>query len=144
MDRARGEVDRPLGEQLGRARLLSDEDLGLVGQERTDLRDWVLLDLRNGPLGDDVPTVRARPRPQLDEPVRLPQYLCVMVDEHDGVAVGDKVACDAVESLDVGGVQSDGGLVEHVEDAGRAIPHRTRQLHSLTLAGRERRGGAVE
>ena len=39
----------------------------------------------------------------------------------------------APQALDVGGVQADGGLVQHIEHAGGAVAHRAGQLHPLAL-----------
>ena len=48
------------------------------------------------------------------------------------------------EAHDVGRVQTDARLIEHIEHTGRAVAHGAGQLHPLSLAGRERRRGAVE
>ncbi len=56
-----------------------------------------------------------------------------MIHQHDGVAVRDQIVHHAPQALDVGGVQADGGLVQHVEHAGGAVAHRAGQLHPLPL-----------
>ena len=67
-----------------------------------------------------------------------------MVDEQDGIPVGDEVVHDRVQAVDVRRVQPDRGLVQHVEHAGRPVAHRAGKLHPLALAGGERGSGAVE
>ena len=67
-----------------------------------------------------------------------------MVDQNDGVAVIHQIVHHAGEADDVGRVQTDGRLIQHVEDARRAVAHGTGQLHPLALAGGERGSRAVE
>ena len=50
----------------------------------------------------------------------------------------------AAQAVDVGRVQPDGRLVQHVQHAGGAVAHGAGQLHALPLAGGERRARAVE
>ena len=67
-----------------------------------------------------------------------------MIDENDGIAVRHEVVHHSGEAHDVGRVQTDARLIEHIEHAGRAVAHGAGQLHPLPLASRERRRGAVE
>ena len=67
-----------------------------------------------------------------------------MVDQDDGVAVGDEIVHHAGKPHDVRRMQTDRRLVEHIEDAGRAVAHCAGQLHPLALAGGERGRGAVK
>ena len=67
-----------------------------------------------------------------------------MIDKDHRIAVGQQVAHDAAQPLKVRRVQSDRGLVEHIEHAGRPVAHGAGQLHPLPLAGGERRGSAVQ
>ena len=67
-----------------------------------------------------------------------------MVDEDHRVAVGEQVIHHAEQAVDVGGMQADGGLVEHVEHAGGAVADGARELCALTLAGGEGGRRAVE
>ena len=68
----------------------------------------------------------------------------VVIDHDDGVAVGHEVAHDAQKAIDVGRVQADGGLVEHIEHTGGLVAHGARELDALALAGRERGARAVK
>ena len=114
------------------------------GQEGPDPACRVMLDVVHGSLGDDVPALGTGDRAHLHEPVGLGEDARVVVDHHHGVAVGDEVAHDAHEAVDVGGVQADAGLVEHVEHARRAVADASGQPHALALAGRERGARPVE
>ena len=67
-----------------------------------------------------------------------------MVDQNDGVAVGDQIVHHTGQAHDIRRVQADGRLVKHIEDAGRAVAHCAGQLHPLALTGRERRSRAVQ
>ena len=68
----------------------------------------------------------------------------VVVDHDDGVPILDELADDVQDPVDVGGVQADGGFVQDVEDAGRAVADSAGQLHALALAVGQCGGGAVE
>ena len=96
------------------------------------------------PLRQNVSAVRAGPGAHLHDPVGLREHLCVVVYEQDGIAVRHKIVHDGGQPHDVGRVQADRRLVEHIQHAGRAVAHRPRQLHALALTGRERGGGAVQ
>ena len=72
------------------------------------------------------------------------QNLHIVIDEDDGVPVGHKLPHDVQQSVNVRGMESDGRLVKNVEHARRPIAHSTRELHTLPLPRRERRGRAVE
>ena len=67
-----------------------------------------------------------------------------MIHEKDGIAVGDQVVHDAVQTHDVGRVQPDGRLIQHVEYAGRAVAHGSRELHPLPFPGGERGSRSVQ
>ena len=97
-----------------------------AGQKRPDAAGRVRLHLGHRPLGDDTAAVGARAGADLDEVVRVAQHGHVVVHHHDGVAVGQKVVHDAQQPLDVRRMQPDGGLVQHVEDAGGAAAHGAR------------------
>ena len=67
-----------------------------------------------------------------------------MIDQNDGVAVGHQIVHHAGKPNNVGGMQPDGGLIEHIENTRCAVADGAGQLHSLPLAGGERRGRAVQ
>ena len=72
------------------------------------------------------------------------EHLGIVVHEDHGIAVRHEVVHHAGQSLEIGRVQADGRLVQHIEYARGAVAHRAGQLHALALAGREGRGGTVE
>ena len=104
------------------------------GEEWPDAGRTVADDVLNSALGDDFSAFRAGIGTEFDEPVGLLQDLRVVIDEQHGVAVGHEVVHHAVESHDVGGVQSDGGLVEDVEHAGGSVADGAGELHTLSFA----------
>ena len=67
-----------------------------------------------------------------------------MIDENDGIAVRHEVVHHSGEAHDVGRVQTDARLIEHIEHAGRAVAHGAGQLHPLALTGGKGRGRAVK
>ena len=67
-----------------------------------------------------------------------------MVHHDHRVAIAHEVVDDAEQPLDVGRMQADGGLVEHVEHAGSTRAHGAGQLDALQLAVGKRRAGTVQ
>ena len=66
-------------------------------------------------LEDDPAAVRARARAELDEPVAGGEEGRIVLDDEHGVAGGnERVEC-ADEHRDVGGLEADGGFVQHVQ-----------------------------
>ena len=96
------------------------------------------------PLEDDATAVRACTRPDFDEVVGGPQDARVVVDDDNGIPIGEELTDDRQDAVNVGGVQADGRLVENVEDPSRLVAHGTGELHALALAVGQRRGCAVE
>ena len=137
MDGVRRKMDAPLGKQL-RRRAVPGRSTPLPTQKRADLGRRVPGQVGHRALGNDVPAARTGLGAHLDEPVRLRQHLCVVINEHHRVAVGDQVVHDAVQADDVGGVQPDGRLVQHVQNARGAVAHGASQLHPLALTGGKR------
>ena len=115
-----------------------------TGQEGADLRMCVPDERGHVSLRDDATAVRTRARAHFDDPIGGGEDLRVVVDQHDGIAVGNEVAHHAGQTDDIGGVKADGGFVQHIEDAGGAVAHGARKLHALAFPGGERGGGAVE
>ena len=97
-----------------------------------------------GPWKMTQPPSAPAPGPISMEVVGGPQNARVVVDDDNRVPVGDELTDDRQDTVNVGGVQADGRLVEDVEDAGRLVAHGAGKLHALTLAVGQRRGGAVE
>ena len=93
------------------------------------------------PLGDDAPPARSTLGPEVHDPVGLGHHVEIVLDDDDGVARIHQSVQHPHELLDVGHVQPDGRLVEHVE---RALPGpQSRELRdeldALRLAARQRR-----
>ena len=139
-----GQMNGSLRKHVGLFSARAQHRLRPAGQERSDLRGGIRRDRGHRPLRDDAAALRACLRPHLDDPVGLLQDLRIMIDQNDGIAVRHKVVHHPGEAHDVGRVQADARFIEHIEYAGRAVAHGAGQLHSLPLAGGERRRGAVK
>lgn len=104
----------------------------------------IALDLLRVALGDDASAEAAGTRAHLDEVVGGPQHHDVMVDDDHGVASLHEVAHDVDQACDIGGVQTDGGLIEDEEHSGGALQDGACQLDALALAGGQCVPGALE
>ena len=143
MEPVRGQADGAQGKDFAFRRPRAGGGR-LPGKERPDHGSGVPGDLPDGAFRDHPAARGPRPRPHFDQPVRFPEDLRVVVHQEDGVAVRFQVPHDPCQAFDVGRVQADGRLVQHVEDAGGPVPYRSGQLHPLALAGRQGGGSAVQ
>ena len=76
-------------------------------------------------------------RPHFNDPVGFLQNLCIMIDQNDGVPIGNQIVHHTGKPHNIGGMQTDGGLVQHIENTGGAVAHRAGKLHPLALSGGE-------
>ena len=67
-----------------------------------------------------------------------------MIHQQHGVPVRHQIMHHAGEPHDVGRMQTDGGLVQHIQHARGPVAHRAGQLHPLPLARGERGGRPVK
>ena len=144
VDLRSGQMNRAVCEQFVLFGALAQLCFSLAGEERPNLRIWVFFDHWDVPLGDDMAAFGARLGAHFDDPVGLLQDLCIVIDENHGVAVSHQIVHHAGQAHDIRRVQTDRRLVEHIEDASRAVAHGAGELHALPLAGGEGRGRAVE
>ena len=86
----------------------------------------------------------ARPRPQLEDPVRGPHDLGVVLDHHQRVAGVTQAPQDADDPPHVPRVQPDAGLVQDEERVDEGGAERGRQVDPLHLATRERARLAIQ
>ena len=63
---------------------------------------------------------------------------------NDGVPVADEIFHDAAKPLDIRRMKSYRRFIQDIKDAGRPVPDRSCQLHSLPFAGRERASCPVQ
>ena len=139
-----GKAQPPEVKQRLFARQLPRSGGSRLAEEGADPGIGVGGQLRHRSLRDDMPAGRARARAHFHQMVGFGEYLRVVIDQQHGIAVGHQIAHHAREADDVGGMQADGRLVQHVEHAGCAVAHSAGKLHPLPLAGGERGGGAVK
>jgi hypothetical protein len=104
---------------------------------RQRLRDG--LDVARRALGDDMPTVLARARPDVDQVVGGAHRALVVLDHEHGVAEVAQPHERRDQALVVALVQADRWLVEDVEHADQRRPDLGREPDPLRLAARQRR-----
>ena len=144
MDSACFERDRAEIEEMLFAARRADKRMCAVVEERADEGCFALDDVGDGSFCQQRAALCSRAGAELDEVIRAAQHLRVMVDEHDGVAVRDEIVHDADEPFDVGRMEADGWLVEHVEDARCVVAHGARELRALAFTCRKRCSRAIE
>ena len=75
---------------------------------------FIFDDLLYRSLRHHLPARLAGARAHFDDVVGGGEDVRVVVDEEDGVAVGDEVVHDTRKALDVVGVQADGGFIQYI------------------------------
>ena len=95
-------------------------------------------------LVDHFPAVLAGARADVDEPVRLPDGVLVVLHHDQGVAQVAQFLQSGDQALVVALMQADGRLVQHVEHAGQAGADLGGQADALRLAAGQGAGGAGE
>ena len=123
---------------------LRPQALGLRAQKRGDAAVLRLLDLIHRTGGDHITAARSGNGAHLDQIIGFRQYARVVVDNDHGVAVIHQIAHYAYQAVNIGRMQADRGLVEHIQHARRAVAHHAGKLHALALTRGERSTGAVE
>ena len=97
-----------------------------------------------GPWAITVPPLRAGPGPDLDDPVRGADDLPLVLHHDHGIAVPGQRRERLAQPGDVAWVQPDRRLVQHVQHARGAGPHRRGELDPLPFPGRQRGTGPVQ
>ena len=120
------------------------QTIGLGAQKRSDAAALRLLDLVYPTSGDHIAAARSGNGAHLDQIVGFRQHARVVVDNNHGVAVAYQVAHNANQAIDIGRMQADRRLVQHIKHTCRSITHHAGKLHALALTRGERGTGAVE
>ncbi len=123
---------------------LRTQALGLGAQKRRDATALRLLDLVYRTSGDHIAAARSGNGAHLDKIVGFRQYARIVVDNNHGVAVIHQIAHHAHQAVDIGRMQANRGLVQHIEHARRSVAHHAGELHTLALTRGERGTGAIE
>ena len=131
LDLAQG--DGPLGGAPGGGRLDEQVPAQILAGQGIRLEEFVHRALVN-----DLAAEPARGRADLDDVVRLADGGLIVLDHKHGVAARLERAQGVQEALVVPGVQTDGGLVQHVGHAHQAGPELGGEPDALGLAARER------
>ena len=114
MDGSGGKPQPPEAEQFLPARPRPQSIRSRLAQKRPDAGGGVRSQLRHRSLRDDAPAVRARAGAHLHQMVGFGEYLRIVIHQQHGIAVRHQIAHHPREAGDVGGMQPDGGLVQHV------------------------------
>ena len=104
------------------------------GRRRGDLCDLV-----RTPFGYDPAAVRTRPRPHVDEPVRRPDDVDVVLDDDDRVPPAGHVLEHGDEARRVPRVKADRRLVQDIGDPGKAGPELGGQPQASGFSSRQGR-----
>ena len=80
----------------------------------------------------------------LNQIVGFRQHACIVVNDNHGVAVIHQIAHHAYQAVDIGRMQANRGLVQHIEHTRRSVAHHAGELHALTLTRGERGTCAIE
>ena len=123
---------------------LRTQALGLGAQKRRDATALRLLDLVYRTSGDHIAAACSGNGAHLDQIVGFRQHTCIVVDNNHGVAVIHQIAHHAHQAVDIGGMQADRRLVQHIKHARRSVAHHASKLYALALTRGERGTGAVE
>ena len=137
-------MDFPAGKYFGEICLLSYRLLGFPSEERSDHGSGISGKFRYGSLCDHFAAVDAGSGTHLDDPVCFGEYLGVVVNQQDGIAVRDQVVHHAGQPDNIRRMQPDGRLVQHIEDACSPVAHCPCKLHPLPFSGGQRGGGPVQ
>ena len=114
VDGSGGKPQPPEAEQFLPARPRPQSIRSRLAQKRPDAGGGVRSQLRHRSLRDDAPAVRARAGAHLHQMVGFGEYLRIVIHQQHGIAVRHQIAHHPREAGDVGGMQPDGGLVQHV------------------------------
>ena len=99
-------------------------------------------ELLGAPCEDELSPTPSSIGANLDDVVRTPQHVEVVLDDDDRISSIHQAAQDAEQDADVLEVQACGGLIEYVDRAPRiALGELRGELDALALPTREGRGG---
>ena len=127
---------------VARAALRRDRHRPLAREIMAGQRIRIGGDLGRRSLGDDLAAMHARAGADVDDIVRRPDRVLVVLDDDHRVAEVAQAPQRVEEPRVVALVQADRRLVEHVEDAGEARADLRGEPDALALAARERAGRA--
>ena len=137
------DLDRDLPVRTGLGRAVPGHGRG-PGEERADDRVRVLFQPGGRALGDDRAALGTGRGAELDDPVGAADDLPLVFHHDHGVAVSGQGPDRREQPGDVARMQPDGRLVQHVQHARGAGPHRRGELDPLPLPRRQRGAGPVE
>jgi hypothetical protein len=126
------------GLAIALAPLRGDGHRAIAAQVGAGDRAWLGEEVVEPTVGDDLAAVLPRPGADVDDPVRGPDRLLVVLDDEDGVAQVSKAGEGRDQLRVVALVETDRRLIEDVQDAHERRPDLGREPDPLSLAARER------
>lgn len=117
-------MDPPVVEQFCGRRPLPHVHTGSSVKERAYLRCRITPYILQCTFGYYTPALGSGPGPHLYHPVRLLEYLSIVVHEHYRVAVRYQVLHHPGETPDIGRMQTYRRLVQHIQDTGGTVAYR--------------------
>ncbi len=101
-------------------------------------------EIRHAALAHDAAAACARTRPQVDQVIRAPDRVLVVLDHQQRVALGAQFLERIKKHTIVTRMKADGRLVEHVADTLQVRAELCGEPDPLRLASRERRRRPVQ
>ena len=123
---------------------LRTQTLGVRSQKRRDAAALRLFDLVHRASGNHITAACSGNGAHLDQIVGFCQHARIVIDNDHGVAVIYQIAHHAYQAVDIGRMQADRRLVQHIQHARRSVAHHAGELHALALPRGQRGAGAIE
>ena len=129
--RAPEDFDLPRARFAARLRQLDSQFAGEVasGQRSRSLQYFVVA---SG--CDHLAAVLPRARAEIENAVGGAHDIGIVLDHQDGISQVAQVVQNLDQAMGIAAVQSDGGLIQHVQRSHQPRPQRSRQLNALRLA----------
>ena len=108
-----------------------------TGQIWPDDRIWIFFDVTDRTLGDHGSAVRSGPAPHFYQPICFLQDLCIVIYQKDGITIPDKIMHHTIQTDNISRMQTDGGLVQNIQNARCTVSHGPCKLHTLPLPSRK-------
>ncbi len=93
---------------------------------------------------DHTPALLTRAEPHVDNRVRDPDHVRVVLDDQDRVALVSQLSQDRDQPLVVARMKANRRLVQYVQGVNQRRPQRCREIDALRLSARQRRRQTIE
>ena len=82
-----------------------------------------MLQFLDRPLGDHLPSAGSGLRPHFHQMIGMEQHLGIVIHQHHRIAVSDQIIHNPCQSNDIYRVESNGRLVQYIEDTCGSVSH---------------------